>query len=542
MEKVKECHELLSEQFSKFNIKVQFKKHSVLYSTNKLLLTIKYSFEKDNILLTGSNDDEINKHLSRLIKVKYGHLSITYDQLYDILTELCEIITNIYQFCTVCAKKITFMSDKVTSCLNKQCLSDSDELPLNNFLVTYYNESPKVFTFLVQTGLEVLHHVKRDDVLNPFPEKFKSCKEIEKVVPKLWNTSSITNIFRDQFNKISTDLELYNVWGRDLYYFVKFIIRTNNTTLRQSKLTIMQQCKEKTCGDIVQFEVIHDLQKEERFKNVRNGYLFHGSSIGNWYSILRNGLKNCSNTKLMANGAVHGSGIYLSDSYHMSFGYSSGALYVIGVVQIYEPPEKYIKTTGIYVVPKEEDVLLRYLLVQKDRINSSVMAQISSYFTSCKVREESIIAKDISVICSKKLTKELKNIDKLGKSLKYDVTLVNENLLNWLVRMYDFNNKSIKEVTLEIIFDHKYPATAPFVRIITPQFDAITGYIMDDGIICLKELSQKYWSPVISIESLLVCIRDLINESQIRIKSTNKYDLAEAKKTFDTVVNTFKWN
>ena len=37
---------------------------------------------------------------------------------------------------------------------------------------------------------------------------------------------------------------------------------------------------------------------------------------------MKNGLKNLSNTQLMANGAVHGNGIYLSDLFSMSLGYS----------------------------------------------------------------------------------------------------------------------------------------------------------------------------------------------------------------------------
>lgn len=41
---------------------------------------------------------------------------------------------------------------------------------------------------------------------------------------------------------------------------------------------------------------------------------FHGSSFGDWHSILRNGLKVMSNTKYLLNGAARGSGIYHSPS------------------------------------------------------------------------------------------------------------------------------------------------------------------------------------------------------------------------------------
>eukprot|EP01088_Endostelium_zonatum_P019373 TRINITY_DN6651_c0_g1_i1.p1 TRINITY_DN6651_c0_g1~~TRINITY_DN6651_c0_g1_i1.p1 ORF type:complete len:758 (-),score=164.01 TRINITY_DN6651_c0_g1_i1:35-2308(-) len=51
-------------------------------------------------------------------------------------------------------------------------------------------------------------------------------------------------------------------------------------------------------------------------------FAFHGSRVENWHSILRNGLKNASGTKLQVNGAAYGSGIYLSPESSVSFGYS----------------------------------------------------------------------------------------------------------------------------------------------------------------------------------------------------------------------------
>jgi hypothetical protein len=39
---------------------------------------------------------------------------------------------------------------------------------------------------------------------------------------------------------------------------------------------------------------------------------FHGSSIENWHSILRNGIKNMSGTAGQLNGAAYGNGVYIS--------------------------------------------------------------------------------------------------------------------------------------------------------------------------------------------------------------------------------------
>lgn len=47
-------------------------------------------------------------------------------------------------------------------------------------------------------------------------------------------------------------------------------------------------------------------------------FAFHGSHVGNWHSIFRNGLKNASDTALMSAGAAYGPGIYLAKSSGMS--------------------------------------------------------------------------------------------------------------------------------------------------------------------------------------------------------------------------------
>lgn len=57
-------------------------------------------------------------------------------------------------------------------------------------------------------------------------------------------------------------------------------------------------------------------EREKLFRQLRKKYksvfAFHGSSIENWHSIIRNGLMNASGTDKQVNGAAYGSGIYMS--------------------------------------------------------------------------------------------------------------------------------------------------------------------------------------------------------------------------------------
>lgn len=109
----------------------------------------------------------------------------------------------------------------------------------------------------------------------------------------------------------------------------------------------------------------------------------------NWYSILRNGLRNLSNTSLMTAGAAYGAGIYASSQYGTSYGYTArynhgnkswlntGAglqnSFIIAVVEIIKKPG-YGKDPnfGIVVVPEEDDIIIRYLFVIKNHAYPSV--------------------------------------------------------------------------------------------------------------------------------------------------------------------------
>jgi len=172
--------------------------------------------------------------------------------------------------------------------------------------------------------------------------------------------------------------------------------------------------------------------KEAEFQRIQqsNGSFlaFHGSPMGNWHSILRMGLKNYSNTKQQLHGAAYGSGIYLASNFSTSTGYcrytpdnswpnsmfgaslscmalcevcyhdadanknsvnkSASALDNKDVatlstkstststtksdpateVKPMDAKNRWVKTTGIYVVDKEECVMTRFFLVFKGQM------------------------------------------------------------------------------------------------------------------------------------------------------------------------------
>jgi len=102
---------------------------------------------------------------------------------------------------------------------------------------------------------------------------------------------------------------------------------------------------------------------------------WHGSGFGNWHSILRNGLKNMSNTKWMSCAAAYGAGIYLSPNFTTSLGYSRttgkwnkselGAgqtLYALALCELIND-KKLPKPNPHYVIPQEDWVMTRFFFI-----------------------------------------------------------------------------------------------------------------------------------------------------------------------------------
>jgi ubiquitin-protein ligase len=312
-----------------------------------------------------------------------------------------------------------------------------------------------------------------------------------------------------------------------------------------------------------------------------NNVLFHGSSIENWYSIIRNGLKITSKTALMTTGSAYGVGLYFSNDVNLSYSYSKVMHHgFLGVYQIYDDMNKYKKTENIFVVNDEQIVLLRYLIYFSKPMDQKTGAEIQKYFQSMvkpsvtKARfdigsrrlcealcedtsrhnalSESIVPKKVSTGGLTKILKEYKEITQ--KKLGFNVEIQNENMFAWHVMISEFDEKfpiaidmkkyKVKEIQLEILFPSNYPFHPPFVRILNPRFKYQTGHITSEGAICMELLTPSGWTPIQSIESLLIQIKALIIEGDGRLdeKRWNQpYSLAEAKKSFERVARGHGW-
>ncbi len=389
--------------------------------------------------------------------------------------------------------------------------------------------------------------------------KYKDFHSLDEVVNK-YTVDKLVNVII----VCKTDREIFDKLGDKIYKLIKFALKSNKTSMRPcgiiNNFVINAQYsndynKQKYMQDIdkfVQFEVNHNGQIEQEFQDKvkihSNLYLFHGSSYENWYSIMRNGLKICSGSALMTAGAAHGTGIYLSNDINLSLGYTGlNAACIFGVYEVLNIPSKLHRAHTIFVAKDEKMLLLRYLFIPPSHNfirQLDLNKVLNEKFSTKIIQEKKVVAKRSSNLRTKRLFKEYtklcnSNSDELG----FHVELVEEDTLDvWRILITNFDNNpkikqdldkiGVKEIEMEMRFPDRYPIEPPFIRLVSPRFVYRTGHITSGGSICMELLTKSGWTPMCSIESLMVDIKCQIVEGdgQIDMKIwRHKYTLREAQ-------------
>jgi len=217
------------------------------------------------------------------------------------------------------------------------------------------------------------------------------CSTILKKCPKVAKLS--------EFVKAGTLVaELEKIDPR-LYTLLRWIVATN-----RSHLKVLQEN--------LKMNATHQLilkstppEKEKKFQELKKQHgsfwAWHGSAIGNWHSILRNGLKNFSGTNKQANGAAYGPGGYMAVDSATSLGYSGfgnmsdfwkesslgGSITCLALCEVislgsasncvggvHRPNCSHCKGAPYYRIEDEDCVVTRFLFVYKTGSTDNVQA------------------------------------------------------------------------------------------------------------------------------------------------------------------------
>ena len=381
-----------------------------------------------------------------------------------------------------------------------------------------------------------------------------------------------------------------------LAYEILLCAIQNFTQFKLDNYSLPVSAGSKTLSDHIRvFRVqYNDLSLAKRFDPLMTQTgktLFHGSALPNWYSIFYNGLYDGTKSKLLLNGAAHGVGIYLSDNFNMSLGYSIGrggqptnaTPYLIGVFQLETPDVKTYKKSGnIFVVDKSDILALRYL-IWVDKPNDSASAKklgpqrisgddlkiLNDYFISDGAARQTLAETQLK--SSKGIVRKQKECQKMveqqdtpdcGLDYKFDIP-DEDNFNRWLVSVsmrnffdadptipanaqnplyQDMLACGVEYINFEITLPDDYPLSPPFIRIITPRFIHLTGHITIGGSICSELLMKQNWVPTLSILKVMIIVCHNMVDGGARLERGSgllkPYTFAEAESAYNRMIRT----
>ncbi|CAK7244915.1 MAG: hypothetical protein STHCBS139747_006478 [Sporothrix thermara] len=253
--------------------------------------------------------------------------TVSLKSIYDITNEM---IRRPASQCTACGDELRGLW-KPTICTKDMCIRDMSR---SNLLVRAYSlliDAP-VLDFL----LGCLYAAAKDSsglqlMSTDCPFDKSRLMTILDSFPALPADESKTPF--DLLKKIlSSDRYLTNERGQVLTWMSKWFRGCMLSAPQGKRLSIMSEVEQfllfnSTPECEKAFEESHSLRAQSASTSTsvasRAGDVaFHGSQTSRVWKVLTEGLRNMSNTRYMAHGAVNGPGIYLADEPAISFGYS----------------------------------------------------------------------------------------------------------------------------------------------------------------------------------------------------------------------------
>lgn len=433
---------------------------------------------------------------NEILKETFIVLSNNFEQFLKYLKD--KIIDNNYlSKCCIC-DDVLYIKDKVIKCCNNiECLKKYNSIVSNNIIKNSFNDY-LAFDFLFEAFSSLFHHneyyvVSQDNII--IIENVNNVVDMKNIIPEF----IINNDKKDFYNKIiesNDDIQIYEKVGYIVYGIVKNILSNNYFKLHTTTYNYQQRifdCKE-TEPKILNIEYSSIIENNLENNNV----LFHGSLIYSWYNIIKNGLKNLSGTKLMANGQLYGKGIYLSDCLSMASSYSrqfNNYTNVIGVFMINDEIDKYKKSNNIFVVQDSSKLVLKSLIFLNSNSNIDYIQNLIILY----LKNNILINNKIK---DKRLNNEIKQLSKSKFIL--DIKINNDK--EWNISFK--NNKDIINSTF--IFN-KYPINPPSI-ILEKEYKQIkTNQVNGKKIINLNMLKQSEWFIGIKLIDIIENIIELTN-------------------------------
>ena len=513
--------------------------------------TVKYTVVKENKLILSSTEP-YSCHLIRLLglrKIKKYELELDFEIelvfLPDILFEINHMFGSLgsdnleinkseiikpTDYCTITGQILkTRGLDKINyidGC--EQVKIKSKHLVLDNRITELYQKDPTVCEFLICALVVGTSHPKGEKIFSPFPI-LSNISDLSELVRLIGQEANLGNLDITKIAESFGDVDLIRRIGKVSYGIINNAISDNFFsigTIQHFSTEVINKGIPRLNNDsnhnvfesdgikFIGFNYSYEI--ESRFK--KEHYLFHGTPLYSWYPIIKKGLKVMSGTEFQANGAAYGSGIYFSDSFQFSLGYSQTRSWisntsntntginkektVVGVFEINDDIEKYKKVQNIYVVNNDKIMLLRYLIVVEKGFSN--YQDISDYFFKYLGAINKTNEKKSTGVKNKRFVAEKKMLDSNSNVSKVDIK---DETTNWVIELKNIKNKSVKLV----IYFNDYPKLPPKIilesnvdkRILCDSTDSIN----------LPELNPSNWEVTNNLSKLVDKISNCISNS-----------------------------
>jgi ubiquitin-protein ligase len=508
----------------------------------------------------------------------------------DISSILKDFIKNRSTHCIFCSKNSinnVQINHNTSICDNDDCKQQIMYFYQNdNYIESYYQNKKITTDFYIYLLYQALTSARIDVIYKPRPSFLLSENLTLQVVENLigCKVADIIQIVSSHYEPdsggmVKGDSQLYREYPY-LYMMVRHLLNTLS-----KYYVINSSIKNSLPNEGVEnvFEVKSEIEKNDIFDDSKNDYLFHGSGATNWLSIISNGLQvGTIDNKLFLNGAAYGKGIYLSDNANTSYTYmrSGGSAdnkyCIMGVYQVAEKRETYLKTASIYVVPSPTELKLRYLVVFKGSSshNAKMLTALTSMFGAGEIKtnidRRNITTKQVG---SRRIMKEFSKLHLMGSlsetekskadddlGVIFTCELAEEDKLNvWNINFSSKNipentklyaqlvEKNIDNIKMEFNFPQTYPIDPPFCRIIYPRFKFMVMNITRGGSFCNTLLTKQGWSPILTVDKVLLQIKSLMLEDEgqgeLDPDSWNvPYSFEEAQTAYSRMLQSHGWH
>lgn len=464
------------------------------YNINDKEISLYYEKENNKINVNALDEHGLNviRNFYRTLKSKVLYdkiITITENEYNNFLTHIANILIDedYYNKCCVCGIKLLTKYNKISCCDNIECKKTFNCIVTDNIVTKSFYDY-QVFNFIFECFSSVLKHPHYDTVMEknvPVMEGVNNLTDLKNIVPENIKNNDRTELY-DKIGKSNNDVELISKIDKTTYGILKNILTGNYFSIYTMSIEFEDMIKKRKSINFSILNINYSGLTENTFNNKEN-ILFHGSSIHSWYMILKNGLVNLSNTKLMANGAAYGQGIYLSNSLNFASGYSrmmSEYSRVVGVFLLNDDLNKYKKADNIYVVADCSKLILKSLIIIiRDESTGINMKDIEKLIIYNKT-DTSIMKKSMSKLKNKRLTKEHEKLQ--TKEYVNSVDIVSDT--EWEIMLKIRDNKKLK---IKIIFND-YPAISP--SIISDDITNIKSRIVNgNNVIDLDMLDPNKW-------------------------------------------------